>query len=468
MNIGRLRLGMVFGPLLLGACAAATGTGPGTGETTRNAPFELALPPIKTFAAGPATPTNRSNASIAIEFIELAFQLESGRSLPVLSRFEGPITLRLTGRPVDAVSERDLNMLIARLRDEAKIEITRVDADRDANITVQVVSRRDLQRFVPQAACFVAPNVQSWREFRARRRTAGSDWTELVQRKRMAIFLPGDVSAQEIRDCLHEEIAQAIGPVNDLYHLTDSIFNDDNFYTVLTGFDMMVLRAYYDDELQSGMSAEQVRARLPGILARINPTGRSTATAVAASQTPRAWSDAIQSAFGARASSFSRLNFAKRAVGIARNQGWYDNRLGFSLYAQGRLALAQDTELALRSFEQAQEIFAANPDTRLHAAHVAVQAAAYALSVGRPEEAIRIVDRNSPTALAAQNAVLLSTLLMIKAQALDVAGRSAAADIVRLDSLGWARYGIGSDAKIRFRLREIAALAPADKENSTP
>ena len=50
----------------------------------------------------------------------------------------------------------------------------------------------------------------------------------------MAVFLPGDVSPQEIRDCLHEELAQALGPVNDLYRLTDSVFNDDNFNTVLT------------------------------------------------------------------------------------------------------------------------------------------------------------------------------------------------------------------------------------------
>jgi len=32
--------------------------------------------------------------------------------------------------------------------------------------------------------------------------------------------------------------------------------------------------------------------------------------------------------------------------------------------------------------------------------------------------------------------------------------------LVRLDSLGWARYGFGSDAEVGARLAEIAAIAP--------
>lgn len=46
------------------------------------------------------------------------------------------------------------------------------------------------------------------------------------------MFIPNDTSAQEIRDCLNEELAQALGPLNDLYRLSDSVFNDDNMHTV--------------------------------------------------------------------------------------------------------------------------------------------------------------------------------------------------------------------------------------------
>ena len=41
-----------------------------------------------------------------------------------------------------------------------------------------------------------------------------------------------------MRDCLNEEITQALGPANDLYRLPDSIWNDDNFHGMATPFDM--------------------------------------------------------------------------------------------------------------------------------------------------------------------------------------------------------------------------------------
>ena len=56
---------------------------------------------------------------------------------------------------------------------------------------------------------------------------------------------------------------------------------------------------------------------------------------------------------------------------------------------------------------------------------------------------------------------------MVKAEALDVLGRGDEADEVRLDSLGWARYGFGSDAEVRARAREIAALAPQQRDERT-
>jgi hypothetical protein len=49
---------------------------------------------------------------------------------------------------------------------------------------------------------------------------------------------------------------------------------------------------------------------------------------------------------------------------------------------------------------------------------------------------------------------------MIKSEALQAAGRDEEARRVRLDSLGWGRYGFGSERNVRARLNEIKALAP--------
>ncbi len=418
----------------------------------------VALPAMKTFRGGEQVAVTRSNVSIARDFLELAFELESGRQLPVLSRFEEPITLRVVG-PTPASLGPDLRRLLARLRDEAGIAITQVPASEPAGITVEIVSRLSLQRAVPQAACFVAPRVSGWRDFIRSRRSPRGDWTTLETRERMAIFLPGDVSPQEIRDCLHEELAQALGPVNDLYRLTDSVFNDDNFHSVLTAFDMIILRSFYAPELASGMTREQVAARLPGVLDRINPAGRSGVTQFAG-RAPPAWKAAINAALSPQTGEARRLQAAKQAAAIARAEGWVDNRMAFSLFILGRAALGQDGPLALTAFLQAGELYTRRSDTRVHAAHVAVQMAAFSLSAGQPQAAVDLVNTHFGAAMAAENAGLLATLLMIKAEALQAQGKTEEARVIRLDSLGWARYGFGSDQEVRRRLAEIAELSP--------
>lgn len=449
-----IRIFSVLALALLAACAQTSA--PDVAE--RRAGLDIDLPPMKTFSATRATPPSRSNASIASDILDLTFELESGRELPVLTRFEGPITVRVLGNAPRNLHP-DLDRLIARMRREAGINISRVSADREASVTIQVVTRRELQRAVPQAACFVAPRLTSWAEFRRNRRSALLDWTTLQERQRMAIFLPGDVPPQEVRDCLHEELAQAIGPLNDLYRLSDSVFNDDNFHTVLTGFDMLVLRTIYAPELRSGMSRQEVAARLPAILARLNPAGRR-GSEPAASATPRSWVNTIEAALDPRSSASRRQAAARGAVDFALSQGWNDNRLGYSLYALGRLTIGTEPELAMSAFLQAGSLYGNDSDTALQEAHVATQLAAFALTTGQSDIALDIVNRNLAAVSRAEKADLLATLLFIKAEALDLEGRQSEARAVRIDSLGWARYGFGAERDVRARAAEIAALSP--------
>jgi hypothetical protein len=76
------------------------------------------------------------------------------------------------------------------------------------------------------------------------------------------------------------------------------------------------------------------------------------------------------------------------------------------------------------------------------------------------ENTLALTDWAIPVAMQHQNAALLSTLMLFKAEALDLAGRTAEAEALRLDSLGYARYGFGSDRTVRARADEIAALNP--------
>ncbi len=448
------------GALALSACGASTTPTRDLPERRVGPELTQTVPAMNQFGTAQTEAPTRSNAQIVADFIELSFQMESGRRIERLSRFEGPVTIAVApGAP--ASLSPDLDRLIERLRQEARIDIRRVAHGREpASITIETLPRERMQRMVPEAACFVVPRVSSWAEFRRTRNSREMDWTTLDVRERVAVFLPNDVAPQEVRDCLHEEVAQALGPLNDLYRLDDSIFNDDNFHAVLTGYDMLILRAYYDDALGSGMSQSDVAAVLPGVLARLNPRGQSGGRTAESSVTPRPWIEAIETALGPGTRDTQRVNAAERAVAIARQSGMSDARLAFSYFALGRLSLATDAEGSVNAFLAAANIYDRIAPNGIHAAHIDMQLAAFALSSGRPDEALRLSGQAMPAATRAQNASLLSTLLMIRAESLDALGRASEARQVRLDSLAWGRYGFGNTAAVGARLTEVAALAP--------
>ena len=422
------------------------------------------LPRMNSFDSKPATPPQRSNADMARDFLDLHFALEGGSRLPVLTRFEGPINITVTGQPT-ATLNRDLQVLLNRLRREAGIPLRQVGKGSPAQITIEAVTRAQIQRTLPQAACFVVPNVSSLDEYRRKRNQISTSWADLRRRERLAIFVPNDVSPQELRDCLHEELAQALGPLNDLYRLPDSVFNDDNVHTVLTGFDMLMLRATYAPELRTGMTREQVAARIPRILNRLNPRGARIASNPLPA-TPRRWSAEVEAALGSTSSLAPRAA-AARAAAIARDLGWVDHRRAFSHFLLGRAKQPLNRRLALAHFQTAESYL---PSPELHAplrALVATRLAALHLSLGAPELALKETGPAMETARATENAALLATLMLLRAEALEQLNRPTEANALRRESLGWARYGLGPDWAIRARERDIAALSPARPRTPT-
>lgn len=397
----------------------------------------------------------RSNAQIAQDILELGFRLESGRAIPYFSRFEGPVALRLTGA-VPPLAGVETDRLIARLRAEARLDIRRTEGA--AQITVEFVPRAQMRRMVPDASCFVVPNVASWEEFRANPRGAHLDWTQVVRREKVLVVTPADSTVQEMRDCLHEEVAQALGPLNDLYRIGETVWNDDNFQTSLTGFDMLLLRVWNHPDLRPGMTREEVGARLPALLARLNPQGaRRSSVPLDPIPTPAAWTLAIESALG---SSTRRRGFAyaQDALRIALAQDWRDERLAFSLFLAARFAPPGEGEQALDALISAASIYASRPGGAVPRAHVELHLAAQALGAGQYPLVLRLTDTAMGPARRTENGALLSSLMLLRAQGLERMGRQAEAERLRRDAVPFAVYGFGSVEAATNRREEIAAL----------
>lgn len=416
----------------------------------------LGFPAAQGFGPVATSATARPNAEIARDFLDLEFRMESGRALPNFTRFEGPITISLTGA-VPSTATAEMSKVINRFRNEAGLPIGYATGSDNPSITIEFVPRAQMARVVPMAACFVVPRVQSWAQYKTQYHGPMVDWTTMTKREHVAIFVPSDAPQQEVRDCLNEETAQAMGPLNDLYHLPDSVFNDDNFNSVLTGFDMLMLRMHYAPELRNGMNEAEAAKYVPGLLARYNPRGAGGVPDFK-QIAPRSWVAAVEGSFGPRGNNRSREAAAEMMLSIALAQGWHDGRLAFSYYAKGRALANTNPAQAVAALSEAARIYRAIPGAQVHGAHVDMQLAAIALAAGQSEQAIAFADRAIPVVKRAENASLLATLMLIKAEALENTGKVAEAKALRLDSMSWARYGFGSDRNIRARMSEIASL----------
>ncbi len=438
------------GLLFLGACSD-------TLEQER-----LTLPPdlprfaMKTQSLGVA----RSNSDIARDFLDLTFGLENGDTLPRLLKYEGPVRVALNN-PSIAVYRPEIDGLLRRLRVEAKVDIALTNTPENAQIFIEAIPRRSIQKVFPGAACFIIPGVRSWEEFRRPQGSVNMRWSLQDTLGYTTVFIPSDSTPQDTRDCLHEEIAQALGPANDLFRIPETVFNDDNFHSILTPFDMLVLRALYQPELASGMSAAQVALELPDILNRINPKGRTPAPERASNDT-KLWKTNITRAMDRSRTRNQRRRAARTAIELGSAMQPTDHRLGLAILTLARLETRENPSKAAGLFETADTQFANQFGPRnVRSAHVAIHRALLALRDNEPQQAVAIARAYQSVAEAAENAVVFSGLLAIEAEALRLMDKTEASRRARLKSLRWARYAFGdNDGTIAKAQAEIAAFKP--------
>ncbi len=437
---------------LLAGCAAAP---PDPGATLTGVRFAPVILP-----KGVA----RSNRDLADDFLDLTFALENGERLPWLLRYERPVRV-LMASPELAAYRPDLEQLLERIRREAGIDIAETDDPAEAVIFIEAVPTREIAAVFPTAACFIAPGERDWKGFRARAAETHPRWVAQRQLGEAAIFLPPDTTPQDARDCLAEEITQALGPANDLYRLPDSIWNDDNFHGMATPFDMTILRTLYQPEFRSGMTREEVARALPRVLARTNPKGVHLPRARRAPES-RVWAKAIEAAQDPLEDRDTRIKAGVLATGLAEEMRPTDHRLGVARLALGRAALSRDPAFAAHQFAEAYRGFrdGLGPND-IRTAQAGVHLAALALGAGDYDAAIRLADRHLPDAIAYQNAILAASLTSIKAESLAARGDTAAADAARLDSLRWARYGFGDGDGALAREQMALAGAPPNPGN---
>lgn len=225
-----------------------------------------------------------SNADLVRNFRRIVFFSEfsdiadrAARPTPgLLNRWAGPIRYRLLGSGVTAHDRglvKDLADRFAELTGES------VTSDPgDANLSILIGDRRERRIYA--------------RNLRAQ--TGDRDYLDVIERNLidepcLGLFFnqgPGEsvitraivvVKAATrgiLRDaCLHEELAQVLGPRNDYAGARPSVFNDDNEFALLTEHDEHILRILYDPRLRPGMSSVEGMPLVRRIVDEIRPGG---------------------------------------------------------------------------------------------------------------------------------------------------------------------------------------------------
>ncbi|PPB80239.1 Protein of unknown function (DUF2927) [Albidovulum inexpectatum] len=142
---------------------------------------------------------------------------------------------RLTGLRISRSDWRPNHLVLILNSDERKEALDRIRAFAPAISPAALQSVRDMAR---QTYCTVI---------------ALSDDTSHVYVSAVTV-IRAELAYRMRLACIHEELAQSLGLVNDSPHARPSIFNDNEEFALLTPQDELMLRILYDPRLRPGMT----------------------------------------------------------------------------------------------------------------------------------------------------------------------------------------------------------------------
>lgn len=197
-----------------------------------------------------------------------------------LQRWAGPVRIALSfGASVPEPQRRkdraEVTMLAARLAGLTRLSVTLTESDPNFLILVENPTDRPtigtrIRGFLPgapaaavQSAAALKPDVYCTVLSSMPGRTRTYD--------RALAVIRGELPDLLRRSCLHEEIVQGFGLINDSPRARPSIFNDDEEYALLTRQDELMLRILYDPRLSPGMTLAEARPIVETIAAELMP-----------------------------------------------------------------------------------------------------------------------------------------------------------------------------------------------------
>ncbi len=224
--------------------------------------------------------TNFLKIAFYDEFTDQGGKLVEGGAQQALHRWQGPVRVSITFSPgIQAERQAritaETSVYLARLTRLTGLPISLASAA--PNFSVMILSPADrraaapgIRAFAPgtsepavRSVLFMKPDIYCTAFSYSTGKSPVYDRSLAVIRSELPDLMT--------KACLHEEIAQGLGLVNDSPKARPSIFNDNEEFALLTPQDEMMLRILYDRRLHPGMSMAEARPIVETIAAELLP-----------------------------------------------------------------------------------------------------------------------------------------------------------------------------------------------------
>jgi hypothetical protein len=413
--------------------------------TPVSAPFSAPLPVFpKLGSALPAGHTAYDNASLARLFTVLTHEMEGRARRPVLVRFETPISVGVEGLAEEGLNAF-LDDFLARLRSNSNIAITQGPAPN--NLHIRFVDGGRFKKTLRSANCVIAQGDVSWKRFSTYPLAySASKAAKALRIEQMTIFIPNTSRPYLMRNCLLEEVPQALGLSNDLFGLADSSFNDDGAHVWPTKLDYLMLRVLYAPEMTTGLDRRQTKSRALVLLDRFNPMGRNAPPLPRLNQRAlEEWSYLIGRVFTRGVSQSNIREDVGKALQVVQAAAPGSAQHCFTLVTAGRVLSRPEPERALLLLNRARQVCdAAHGVSDIRYARIQLEEACALQRLGRYDEVVTMAESIWPVLAAHGQDRPLAALYTLQSEALDAMEPSSPqARTARRLAVAWTAYAMG-------------------------
>jgi len=294
----------------------------------------------------------------------------------------------------------------------------------------------------------VVPGDTTFDQFRrAPDRYGGKRLAAATRIEQTSILIPRTAPPYLVRGCLIEEIAQALGPANDLYGLGPSIFNDDAAHVWPTKLDLLMLKVLYQPELHTGMKRSESEVAAWTVLDRVNPQGAGALDIVLPRQHGMSdWREVTQRIFSRRIQNGERQQLAEQALNLARDLAPNSAYHCQSLTNLGRVLVHVNPKESLLRLREAETVCSrAHGEDDIRIARIRLEKAAAQLSLKQYSELLGGTEGVDQTLAAYGQEERLATIYALRSSAFRAIQQGDKSFEARRLARDWGEFALGVD-----------------------